>query len=163
MTTLDDAIKWFEQTYGDTEQWEAVARVLRSVASASADAEEGFREFQLQRYGRVVEKRDVDNYARDAYLAGHAAATAAKQAEVDGLRAELADARAHTETVKRVTNRVIQAHKADLSAMCDEVVRCWHEMERGRKNFEISFLLDNRPALVTEILARRKEQINAVE
>lgn len=67
------------------------ARVLRFVATASADAEIGFVEWEKFAHLKpcaMNEHSIVLTSLKQAYLAGHVAATASRQAEVETLRTE---------------------------------------------------------------------------
>ena len=61
------------------------ARVLRSVATVSADAEKEFDAWWKEYWDEYFNEAG----AKHIYLAGHAAGCAAKQSEVDGLRRSL--------------------------------------------------------------------------
>lgn len=157
---------------------EAIER-LRSVASASADAEKGFKEYMFSlgvplnffenkeraRKEGITVNDGLKGY-REAYLAGHATATAAMQAEVDGLRAENEELRAK----RAICDDIISCREmylqqqtekdTDLAVMCEEVERLTL-LERNNQARRFPGLpvpeQINTPR-ATEILAKRKER-----
>lgn len=138
--------------YPNADEREAMSCLLRSVASASADAEKAFE----QAWKDKTTNPDTVLYiskslAKHFYLAGHAAATAAKQSEVDVMCDEVV----RLTKIKDDADSLVSLawHRYGLRRLVRESDSDPHEYEKL-----LADLRSDRPPRVTEILAARKEQ-----